>query len=416
MKVCSLIDKIPEKEEALPPTPMNHRSGEVFSTQPAPPKALASSEPLLPPPPPPNQPDAESKHMADSRLSPGSMSHASGAGAFSKSPDMHQDQPNQRFVPEPVAMSLLGPAVRGYLMTAPMFEEALRLRAEQEKSEQERLKLEAISRTRALLEYAVDNKIPPEVLTGLHQNSLTSGKSSMIPQPRPPGEKYLNPGELKANAPPETSSGPYQRSPYPVASPLQRSRQYENSNNASSVDPMNFRFGGVPSFNHQPPANANRRPRSPAKLGAIAVANLANPLTPYRPANRTVPLHQRHYSMPIETSFAGQRPGERQFLRGRNQQSSQATEAMRSPEHLSMQVRPMPAQPLHKQSKRGNSFSQDSMTSHQQVIQFHHWISENPGERSSERNEHKRNDSASSQSSVSMSHKRRKSTDSFIGE
>ncbi|KAM9932516.1 hypothetical protein OXX80_007861, partial [Metschnikowia pulcherrima] len=91
MKVCSLIDKIPEKEEALPPTPMNHRSGEVFSTQPAPPNALASSEPLLPPPPPPNQADAESKHMADSRLSPGSMSPCPRRGrVLQKSPDMHQ--------------------------------------------------------------------------------------------------------------------------------------------------------------------------------------------------------------------------------------------------------------------------------------------------------------------------------------
>ncbi|EGW33378.1 uncharacterized protein SPAPADRAFT_60730, partial [Spathaspora passalidarum NRRL Y-27907] len=43
-----------------------------------------------------------------------------------------------------------------------------------------------------------------------------------------------------------------------------------------------------------------------------------------------------------------------------------------------LQVKPIPAQPLHKQSRSALPPSQESMTSFQHIIQFHHWKPQGP--------------------------------------
>ncbi|GEQ71718.1 hypothetical protein JCM33374_g5404 [Metschnikowia sp. JCM 33374] len=410
MKVCSLIDKRPDAEDSSPSISMANK---VQNCQ------TQSENSRLP--------SIEHSHFRLKELKTPTESNQHFNPLYEKtqqnldavsSSRVSDETPSteSRFVPESVAVSLLGPGVKGFAMTSSMFEEAVRLRAEQEKTEQERLKLDLVAKTKSILEFAVDNNIPPETLAFLRREEVPDRANLAIPQSQPSGQ-YISSGESQTGAPPDTMNAPFQGSPYLAASPSQPPRHYENTNNASSVDPMNFRFGGIPKFNQSSPQNIpNRRPRSPAKLGALAVANLANPITPYRPTNRTIPLHQRHYSMPAESMTSGNKSAERHYSRTRNPYGSQATNSLKSPLRgtSSMQVRPLPAQPLHKQTRSGHNISQESMTQRQQVIQFHHWISENPGEKPTEKLEHRRNNSISSSSSVPTSHKRHKSTDRTI--
>lgn len=410
MQVCSLIDKNPDSEEPLPSS-MASKGEPARQQQSLGSSTLNDNSQLNPKE---VNLDLQEKSQENHPAEPLGLRD-------SQANPQIQTIPSSKTVPESVAMSILGPGVRGFLMTPSLFGDVIRLRTEQEKTEQEKLKLELVSKTKAILEYAVEKNISPETLILLSRENQSHpmipppAQQQQQPQPQPrPSAQYSYPGDTYATRHTESVSGQYTRSPYIATSPSQQARQYENSNNASAVDPMNFRFGGVPKFNPQSPQNiSNRRPRSPAKLGAIAVANLANPVTPYRPANRTIPFHQRHYSMPTEAMVSTSNPVDRRYSRQRNPPVSQSINPGKSPEShsASMQVRPLPARPLHNPHGKGASFSQDSMSQHQQVIQFHHWISENPGEKPAEKYEHKRNNSVSSQSLNSKSHKRHKSTD-----
>lgn len=117
-----------------------------------------------------------------------------------------------------------------------------------------------------------------------------------------------------------------------------------------SVPPMNYRFG----------TGSTKRPLSPAKIGAQAVANLATPTSPYRhPTSNirrtrsTLSNHQRHSSMPSEKELF----------------NKSLTLPMGGTS--SIQVNPLPAQPLTSADRQPPS--QESMTSLQHIIQFHHW-------------------------------------------
>ena len=134
--------------------------------------------------------------------------------------------------------------------------------------------------------------------------------------------------------------------------------------------PLGFRFGAG--------SSGNRRPLSPAKIGAAAVANLATPTTPYRgftsslssSSTRKIPTHNRHSSMPVET------PNRHPIIDLNAADPNKGNSSLQSPlvgTTSTLQVKPIPAQPLHKQSKLHVQPLQESMTSFQHVIQFHHW-------------------------------------------
>lgn len=275
-------------------------------------------------------------------------------------------------------LALLGPNVGPMPHTA--FVEALRLRAEEERTRQEQIRLQLATKNLQLAELAVKNDVPAHLIPSMCVGS----------QPLPASVPQSRRSDLDA------------KSPYLAPSPSIRS--YDPCDNASSVAPLNYRFGGG-----SKPPNTVRRPLSPAKLGAAAVANLANPVTPYRPSHRTLPKHQRHFSMPAETLSPVKTTSERK----RQGQPSNLQSPLGSTS--SLQVRPLPAQPLRKHTKSQQVPTQESMSSFQHVIQFHHWRPENLA---MDRPDHERGE-RTSVSSTSLrrglvSHKRHKSNEMSI--
>lgn len=350
-----------------------------------------------------NRPDIESTH---SQTAP---------------PNPSTNTPSQ--TTDPALLALLGPNITSFPWSESAFVEALRLRAEEERTKQEQIRLEIASKNLAIINKAIEHEVPahmipsmcvapiPEgaipqryislqspqlpVYSQLGRRNYPSGDYSNISMGYPGGNPgmIVPPGtagpqhglqvqptqtnHLRQPGAPNitvttTGVGPHQQSPFLAPSPS-FGRNYDTLDNASSVAPINYRFG---SGSKAPPPPHNRRPLSPAKLGAAAVANLANPVTPYRPSQRTLPTHQRHFSMPAETLSSPQRTLER--TRNRNSQNVQLQSPLGATS--SIQVRPSPAQPLNKQTKNSQIPSQESMTSHQHIIQFHHWKPENPGE------------------------------------
>lgn len=73
-----------------------------------------------------------------------------------------------------------------------------------------------------------------------------------------------------------------------------------------------------------------------------------------------------------------------------------------------LQVRPLPAQPLRKHTKTNQVPSQESMSSFQHVIQFHHWRPE------TDRPEREQTSVSSTLSRGLVSHKRHKSNEMSI--
>lgn len=350
--------------------------------------------------------------------------------------------------PDPALFKLLGADISAFPYSESAFVEALRLRAEEERTKQEQIRLEIASKNLVIINRAIQHDVPPHMIPSMCVGAIPEGAIPQrhLPQQSPQLSAYSNtgrrffpsgdygniavgypaanpthaassgatpgaqpaqmgqPGHLRQPGNPNitvtnTGAGPHQKSPFLAPSPS-FGRNYDALDNASSVAPINYRFGGGAKV----PPPQNRRPLSPAKLGAAAVASLANPVTPYRPSQHTLPTHQRHFSMPAEPMTSPQRNMER----GRNRHSQNIQ--LQSPlgATSSIQVRPLPAQPLNKQTKNSQIPSQESMTSHQHIIQFHHWKPENPGEAE-----------AGSISSESLtrglfSHKRHKSNDMSV--
>lgn len=294
-----------------------------------------------------------------------------------------QNWPPEAMVSDQSHLALLGPNTAPMPQTA--FVEALRLRTEEERTRQEQIRLQLATKNLALAELAIKNDVPPHLIPSMCVGS----------QPTPSKIEQATPNrrsELEA------------KSPYLAPSPS-LGRSYDQSDNASSVPPLNYRFGGG-----SKPLGVVRRPLSPAKLGAAAVASLANPVTPYRPSHRTLPTHQRHFSMPAETLSPLKATAERKRYQSQ-------VNSLQSPlgSTSSLQVRPLPAQPLRKHTKSQQVPSQESMSSFQHVIQFHHWRPENltmdrPDNERSERT----SISSTSLRRGLVSHKRHKSNDMSI--
>lgn len=425
MNVHSLIDKFTNANER-PPVPRSRSGPPALELH----KRRASSQ--------------ESIHSALSALYPRSDIKESAAQFRSAPPPARS---NTEFSPDPALLALLGPDITSFPLGETAFVEALRLRAEQERSKQEQIRLEIASKNLSIIQAAIQNEVPPHLIPSMCVGSLPQGASAQQPMQQSsqlpvhpqatrrgfPSGDYANAGIVYASGPslsaaPQLSSGqpglpgppgpPGQPSGsisiagkgnYPHQSPFLApspsfSRSYETQDNASMVAPSNFRFGAGSKVGPPPP---NRRPLSPAKIGAAAVANLANPITPYRPSHRTLPTHQRHFSMPVESLSPQQNLERSSKQRGTHNFQLQSPLGAMS----SMQVRPTPAQPLSKQTKNSQIPSQESMTSFQHIIQFHQWKPENPGDREG--------NGSSSLSSESLtrglfSHKRHKSNDMSI--
>lgn len=205
-------------------------------------------------------------------------------------------QPQPQPLPQPLLSLLVGADLAALPLSEAALLEALKLRSEQERTKQEQFRAETAARNLEIITMAQRHDVPPHLWP-----QMVLGKPALA----------------------------------------------RLEDNAAPVPPASFRFGSpaplVPSI--QVP---NRRPLLPAKLGAQAVASLANPVTPYRPAHRTLPAHQRHFSMPDKRAPV-------------------------LPSSLALQARtahrPRPPPP------------QEAMLLFQHVIQFHQWKPESPGPR-----------------------------------
>ncbi|KAL6452210.1 BOP3 Protein BOP3 [Candida maltosa Xu316] len=354
-------------------------------------------------------------------------------------PHLHQQQqpqllrsPQSKII-DPGLLTLLGPNVSSFPFSEDAFKDALKLRAEQERTKQEYYKVETANKNLIILQTALRAQIPinmiPLMCVGnTHElneeqmRQLVQQSTQPQQQPPPPQQQFQSPSQpLPQQQQKPSQFTPFQQQPQQApflppglsqeqqiqmiqanqkrmqqelqqqqqqqqqqkqGSPFQKSHRRGGSSggsfsqqdafNTTGGPPLGFRFGSGSSSN-------KIRPLSPAKIGAAAVANLATPTTPYRGeyssssstgGSRRLPSHQRHASLPSDP------PGNMH-----NRRSSQSSIDMNDSSKISpsmgststLKVNPIPAQPLHKQSKSSVQPSQESMTSFQHVIQFHHW-------------------------------------------
>ena len=319
---------------------------------------------------------------------------------------------NTNTIDETGLLSLLGPNVKSFPLSEEAYIESIKLRTEQEKTKQRYYKLETANKNLLMLNTALKANIPPNLIPLMYVSNEDANENPNI-----------DPG-FKSGVKLEFPSG--------VASPFQqgnnmggRNLYQKDTSSSSLVPPINYKFGGSTT------PKATRRPLSPAKIGAAAVANLATPTNPYKNTRRNIlPLHQRHFSMPASTSSVTPNrnratPGDlnaidtdfqtqnklKPPLNNSNLNAPDNTSdsgALHSPlgATSSIQVKPTPAQPLHKLTRLANPPSQESMTSFQHIIQFHHWKPDGPSVGSSTGGSpirmHKRHKSSSENMSIDL--------------
>ena len=380
-------------------------------------------------------------------------------------PSSSSSPPGKR-ITDPGLLNLLGPNVGLFPYSEKAFIETMKLRTEQERTKQEYYKAEIAGRNLSIIQHAVQAQIPTHLIPQLcvgnslsmsqvplelsnptlqllpfiskQQSQLTLQPQNLQSMQTPLlQEQQLQiiqetqrqrQQELQAQAQAQAQSQAQaqaqaqaqsqsqaaqglQPSPYIVAQRQVGTTQPQRDPfNANPNSPSGFKFGGGNGGNqgtHLTSATKSKRPMSPAKIGAAAVANLATPTAPFRrpklsesgsgsqvgagsPARRAKG-HQRHSSMP--TNVAGvasstpfsklrkARQGSQAFFSDLNTLDSagghqnQQKQLLQSPlgTTTTIQVNPIPAQPLHKQSKLSVQPLQESMTSFQHIIQFHHW-------------------------------------------
>lgn len=308
--------------------------------------------------------------------------------------DSHPTQSTSTSTPTPTTslneglLALLGPNVTSFPYGEQAYIESIKLRSQQEITKQQYYKIELASKNLAIIQFALKSNVPPNQIAQMcvsHNEDLKEIESQINAVMSKPSPTETAPSSnslpTKPAHSPTFSKAMLTLTPRPsisITDPQMRSFHghsqsipssstpfhqenyrmktnpnllYPDSLNTSLVPPMNYRFGSG--------SSAVKRPLSPAKIGARAVANLASPTTPYRnpPPNlrktRLTTNHQRHYSMPAENELSNPE------LHGPMGATS------------SIQVKPTPAQPLTTTNKQPPS--QQSMTSFQHIIQFHHW-------------------------------------------
>ncbi|CAK7894093.1 hypothetical protein CAAN1_09S04016 [[Candida] anglica] len=365
------------------------------------------------------------------------------SGSFVPPPLSYQQPPQFKLTspqisPQPPQLNsgllaLLGPDVQSFPYSEQAYMETIKLRAEQERAKQDYYKLEIANKNLAILQMAIQAQIPVHLIPSMCVGSSDLQVPQIPPQSSTNVGSTASPTPIPKHAPETTTTTTRTTStssrpvPGPVPVPIpeksghsrtpSRELNRPDALSASPVPPMSYRFGGGP-VTASSPKKVNR-PLSPAKIGAVAVANLATPTTPYR----TRRGHQRYYSMPTESyirspgrsidlnripeSGAKYRQQMQQLSSGMLQPPRNQPSNLSSPQGATSQiyVKPAPAQPLHAQTKQAQPPSQESMTSLQHVISFHHWKPEDGGSGSGHQppsTTHKRHKSHSENMSIDM--------------
>lgn len=350
----------------------------------------------------------------------------------------------QKTISDPGLLTLLGPNVSSFPFSELAFIEAMKLRTEQERTKQEFYRAESANKNLNIIQLALQAQLPPGQIAQLLAGGIPGSSDDTRPNVQLP---YQIPSHASPPYPqpfrwtPQQSAPPrllleqqiqmiqaqqrqiqlnlqqqQQQQQYMQLLQLQQGLQVTPNTTsrlpqkratstdldlgASPMQPKGFKFGG-----NVFPTTAQERPQSPAKIGANAVANLNAPTTPFRvprsatsSTGRRTRGHQRYNSMPVLTSMSESALSSRTgSLRHEFQVPAKASPFLQSPSGATstLQVNPIPAQPLNEQKKQQTQPLQESMQSFQHVIQFHHWQPESGA--------------TSSSTNKSPSHKRHKS-------
>lgn len=346
----------------------------------------------------------------------------------------------QKTISDSGLLTLLGPNVSSFPFSELAFIEAMKFKAEQERTKQEFYRAESANKNLNIIQLALQAQIPtnqiPQLLTGVipqqgveetKPRGLDLGLPYQPPKhtlpPYPQSARWVNPQFAQPRLLLEQQVQMIQAQQRQIQYNLQQQQQQLQSQltmhtaipqfpqkrasstelelSASPVQPKGFRFGGNLTSNM-----SQERPQSPAKIGASAVAQLNAPTTPFRVPKSTSSSvgkrsrgHQRHSSMPVLAITGDVSHNARtRHLRQNSQALAKSSPFVQSPSGSAtstLQVKPIPAQPLNEQKRQQTQPLQESMQSFQHVIQFHHWQPEQDFTPSSTKNSpsHKRHKS-----------------------
>ena len=260
-------------------------------------------------------------------------------------------------------LSILGPEVRSFPLSEETYLEIVRLKIEQEKTKQQEYKLELVNRNLSIVQSAVQGQVPGYLIPYLCVGNLSEA----------PGQK--NDSQVTEMTTQKKDRGDFFQDQSPVI---------------SSEFPLHYKYEGPLT----PTANKSQSQQKSAG-GNIDAGTSPNTYSQSRLIS-TPSSSRRHTSSRPEYGFTGLNTISPDIVKQESQTGyckprlssgaldlspyfygpSDPHKAPQSPSNEvapKIQVKPSPAQPLHKQTRLSKQPSQESMTSAQHVIQFHHW-------------------------------------------
>lgn len=259
----------------------------------------------------------------------------------SSSTNATEDKPMKSLLDKNAITSLLGDDLHDSPYSEAAILELVKLKIEQERTKQQQIKLDIATKNYNIMTTALNAKISSHLIPQMCVNpnddqSIQTGSQITNVGGNMTGPHSSTPHSSAASPfpPPPPSIGLQQSQTHPLWTPVQTSGSHSRSNSQDfGAIPLNYRFGGGSTTStsnpntssHLHPSSAGssgstgststgppqfmRRPLSPAKLGAQAVANLnhSSSSSSYRfpPGPQRTPLipqHQRHFSMPADTN------------------------------------------------------------------------------------------------------------------
>ncbi|KAF5101817.1 hypothetical protein D0Z00_000679 [Geotrichum galactomycetum] len=255
--------------------------------------------------------------------------------------------------------ALLGPEITSWNFSDESLKAALALRTEQERTKQEKYKLDIRTKTSELLTQAIKLNVPPNMLPSLfngspplgdafyqqHQQQNQQSQQQQLPQQPPPGQFQSN------FTTPQTFASSQKNPPFDAlglvpASASTRERYQHHQRNLSLPQPPT-----TVSFDYKYPPPPQQQPQQPHQL-----QHVSPPQPPQQQPSQFRPSHSHHASLSSIPYF---------------------TSPTRSPYPSSQRVYPYQQQQQHTLPNNVGS------TSVHQIIQFHHWQPNQQSQKSS---------------------------------
>lgn len=254
-------------------------------------------------------------------------------------------------IDDPGLMKLLG--VERFPLGEEAYIETIRLRQEIERRKQEELRRQLADKNLEIIRMAMAAHIPPHLIpvmcvnpdeyhrTLLQQLALAlAAGASGTPVPPPMMVPIIHPQAPAPGAPPYAPFAP----PALPTKRLASAMYHQDHLNVNPTLPIHYRFG-------------EGRPHSPAKRGAVALAQLLAPSFSVRP-----PMTPQQQTQRSRRSLGASHQRTALVPDGSQLTLPNITKTL--------QVKPLPAQPP---AKNKPPPTQELMTLFQHIIQFHHW-------------------------------------------